>query len=115
MRSPFPTVQVLVVAWKRAWSSGTSYKWTPENPAMGQCSVTCLVVQDLFGGQIVTTQVPGGTHFYNRIDGQRIDLTVSQFQQSITFDDHPASRAEALRDAGLEQYFLLRQRLGPNR
>ena len=110
---PFcPNLQDLAVALKDAWSSGTSSKWTPENPAKGQCSVTSLVVQDLFGGEILKTQVPGGTHFYNRIGGARLDLTISQFDQSVTFDDALSSRAETLADTSLEQYCLLRLRLG---
>ena len=109
---PFrPSLQDLAVAMEKAWSSGTSTKWTPENPATGQCSVTSLVVQDLFGGDILRTQVPGGTHFYNRIGGARLDLTITQFDHSVTFDDALSSRAEALADTSLEQYFLLRHRL----
>lgn len=108
----FPSLQDLVVALREAWSSGTSTQWTPENPAKGQCSVTSLVVQDLFGGEILKTQVPGGTHFYNSIGGARLDLTISQFDHSVRFDDALSSRAEALADTSLEQYSLLRRRLG---
>lgn len=96
----------------QAWSLDSSSSWTAENPARGQCSVTSLVAQDVFGGDILTTQTPGGTHFYNRIGGARLDLTISQFDQSVTFDDALSSRAEALADTSLEQYFLLRRRLG---
>lgn len=110
-----PSLQDLALALKEAWSSGTSTKWTEQNPASGQCSVTSLVVQDLFGGEILKTHVPGGAHFYNRIDGERLDLTSSQFDQSIPFDDTLSSRAEALADTSLEQYFLLRRRLGADR
>ena len=112
MQPFFPSLQDLAVALKEAWSSGTSSKWTPEDPAKGQCSVTSLVVQDLFGGEILRTQVPDGTHFYNRIGSARLDLTVSQFDHSVTFDDALSSRAEALADTSLEQYLLLRRRLG---
>lgn len=99
------------MAMENAWSSDTSSKWTLENPAKGQCSVTSLVVQDLFGGDILRTQVPGGSRFYNRIGGARLDLTISQFDHSVTFDDALSSRAEALADTSLEQYFLVRRRL----
>lgn len=110
---PFaPSLQDLALALEEAWSSGPSTKWTPDNPAKGQCSVTCLVVQDLFGGEILKTEVPGGTHFYNRIGGARLDMTISQFDHSVTFDNALSSRAEALADTSLEQYCLLRLRLG---
>ena len=36
----------------RSWSIETSSKWTIENPAKGQCGVTALVVQDIYGGEI---------------------------------------------------------------
>ena len=32
---------------------------------------------ELFGGEILKTPLPDGDHFYNRINGQRIDLTAS--------------------------------------
>ncbi len=35
----------------RSWSIETSSKWTTENPAKGQCGVTALVVQDIYGGR----------------------------------------------------------------
>lgn len=61
------------------WSLHTSSKWTSTNPAKGQCGVTSLVVNELFGGDILKTQTPEGWHFYNRIEGQRYDLTETQF------------------------------------
>jgi hypothetical protein len=33
----------------KVWSIESSSKWTPENPAKGQCGVTTLVVNDIFG------------------------------------------------------------------
>lgn len=38
-----------------AWTRGTSFdpeRWTPENPSWGQCAVTALVINDLFGGEL---------------------------------------------------------------
>jgi hypothetical protein len=71
----------------RAWSAETSYDpagWSRDNPAHGQCAVTACVVQDFIGGDIVWTeaQLPDGgriSHFFNRVNGQGIDLTASQF------------------------------------
>jgi hypothetical protein len=37
-------------------------------PCEGQCNVTSLVVQDLFGGSILKTRTRAGTLFYNLID-----------------------------------------------
>ena len=89
------TPEIFAEALKAAWSAKSSPSWTIGNPAKGQCSVTSLVAQDIFGGEILTTQTKGGTHFYNVIDGKRHDFTISQFDYTIAFDDTPSSRAAA--------------------
>jgi hypothetical protein len=95
----------------RAWSVETGSQWRRDNPACGQCSVTALVVQDLLGGEILKTKVAGAWHFYNRIDGRRWDLTVSQFSTPIGYDDLPCSRHEALADTSKQKYAILVERL----
>jgi len=97
---------------KDAWSTESSSSWSAQNPAKGQCSVTSLVVHDLFGGEILKTATRGGTHFYNLIDGVRWDLTVSQFDYPIPFEDRPSSRDEAMSDTSPGQYQALRRKVG---
>jgi hypothetical protein len=70
-----------------------------------------LIVQDRFGGEILSTRTSGGTHFYNSIDGVRWDLTASQFSEPIPYDDRPSSRQAALADTSPEKYALLQERL----
>ena len=96
----------------RAWSLRTSSKWSVDNPACGQCSVTALAIQQLHGGEILKTTTAEGPHFYNRIDGQRYDFTASQFASAISYEDQPSSIAEALADTSPEQLRLLLERLG---
>jgi hypothetical protein len=93
---------------RHAWSMETSRHWSADNPAAGQCGVTALVVQDKFGGDILKTGVNGAWHFYNRIDGRRVDFTMSQFDSPILYDDLPSSRDEALADCSPQQYALLK-------
>src|SRR5947207_1939367 len=67
------------------WCADTSADpahWSPTNPSWGQCAVTALIVQDLFGGDLLRCSVsPGGSHYLNRTEsGQEIDLTRSQFK-----------------------------------
>lgn len=112
MSKQFGSTDAFGEALKTAWSIRSSNSWTAANPAKGQCSVTSLVAQDLFGGDIVTTRTKGGTHFYNVIDGQRYDFTISQFDYEIAFDDTPSGRAEAFTDTSEQQYTALRQALG---
>jgi hypothetical protein len=97
------------------WSQETGGKWLAANPARGQCSVTALVVQDLLGGDILKTDIDGAWHFYNRIAGRRWDLTISQFDRPIGYDDLPSSRDEALSDTSPKCYELLRRRVRQSR
>lgn len=90
-----------------AWSIETSSQWRSDNPARGQCAVTALVVQDLIGGDILKTEVNGTWHFYNFIHGRRWDLTISQFEKPIGYEDIRVDRSEALADTSTEQYRLL--------
>ena len=82
-------------ALRKAWSLSTSSLWTADNPAAGQCSVTSLLIRELFGGDLLKTPLPAGDHFYNRIEGRRYHFTANQFDQPIAYKDLPASRADA--------------------
>ena len=73
----------------QAWGLDTSSKWQASNPALGQCSVTALVVQDRLGGEILKTDVNGSWHFYNQLNGKRVDFTMRQFDSPISYDDLP--------------------------
>ncbi len=94
-----------------AWSLQSSTKWRADNPACGQCSVTSLVVQDVFGGILLKTRVGPYWHFYNEIDGERYDLTLSQFADPVIYEDVETNRAEAFCDTTQAQYRALRRAL----
>jgi hypothetical protein len=98
----------VAAALRRAWSSRTSGMWTAANPARGQCNVTALLVEELFGGEILKTPLPEGDHFYNRIDGRRIDLTASQFEAPIAYADLRSNRQEALSGTTSAKYEALK-------
>lgn len=71
----------------KAWNRDTSYCsviWHEKNPALGQCAVTALVVNDYLGGEIVWSEaiLPNGekiSHYFNFINGREVDLTRAQF------------------------------------
>lgn len=92
---------------QQCWSRETATTYMPDNPALGQCSVTALVAQDHLGGTLLKTRVGDAWHFYNLISDQRHDFTASQFAEPIGYDDLPSSREEALRDTSLAQYECL--------
>ena len=82
----------------KSWSIKTSSKWTIENPAKGQCGVTALVAQDIYGGEIKKTKVREVWHFYNCIAGQRFDFTETQFNERLNYLDAESNREEAFAD-----------------
>lgn len=98
----------LQAALEKAWSAETSSRWLPANPARGQCSVTALVVEDIVGGEIAKTGVDGAWHFYNLVDGKRVDFTQSQFLEPPPYTDTLSNREDAFTDTSLSQYRILR-------
>ncbi|MEV4537169.1 hypothetical protein AB0J82_25660 [Asanoa sp. NPDC049518] len=92
--------------------------WHPGNPAWGHCDVTALVLNDLFGGDIVLGDVHldgerHGYHWWNRLPGGlELDLTFEQFQDGQTVSApriirRPPGRPERRAAA----YDLFRQRV----
>lgn len=80
----FELKQLLNLSWKyETCSPRLKGKWNKENPALGQCAITSLIVNDFFGGQIMRCMTSSGSHYYNLIDDNIIDLTVEQFLDEI--------------------------------
>src|SRR3989338_7379209 len=87
----------LFAAVKKAWSQETSAdraRWTPDNPAWGQCAVTALVVQDFLEGSLKQADLSTSrhprvasmrSHYFNHVpiesngSSRDIDFTVNQF------------------------------------
>lgn len=114
---------------RKAWCLKTRSRnikgpWTPGRPADGQCAVTALVVQDLFGGRIIKVAAVlgdwSGAHYLNVLpDNTIVDLTKSQFLKGTSYVgwddfarwkmlDSPQAVAAGVR----RRYQLLRKRLG---
>jgi len=74
-------------AFGKSWSRETSYprtkdQWSKANPSFGQCAVTSLIINDLYGGKIVYNK--DYHHYWNVLDnGAVIDLTKDQFGKDI--------------------------------
>lgn len=81
------TLDELGVLVRDGWAAATSSdpeRWSPENPAWGQCAVTALLVQDLVGGELLRANVKGTSHYWNRDwKGTEIDLTREQFGSNV--------------------------------
>jgi hypothetical protein len=60
-------------------------------------SVISMLIRDVFGGEILKTPNKNGWHFYNRINGVRIDFSGTKnekFIDDIKFKDIPATSDE---------------------
>jgi hypothetical protein len=63
----------------------------------GHDSIISLLIHDIFGGDILKTHCRKRWHFYNRIEGERVDFTGSEVEKSPemeNFEDIPATPDE---------------------
>ena len=90
------------------WSPQTAIQWRPDNPALGQCNVTALLVNELFGGRILKTRHRESRHYYNEIRGRRYDFTDSQFTSPVEYADVYSTRAEVERGITRDEMTTLR-------
>lgn len=105
-----------------AWGKDTAYRrdaetWTKENPAKGQCAITALVVNDYFGGKIISGESTDGiVHFWNRVFGIKIDLTERQFKEKKKFKNLKLwDRNELLASGDVQnRYDILKRRVVKN-
>ena len=75
---------LLLMSWdKETCSPSLKDEWGEDNPYIGQCAITALIVNDFYGGKIMRCMSSTGSHYYNLIDGRIVDLTVSQFLGEI--------------------------------
>ena len=93
-------------------------RWSPANPARGQCGPTALVVNDLLGGELCVAEVrlrdgaQRGFHWWNRLAGVDIDLTLEQFEaDELVQEPRVLSRPAGPLRRGETQYLLLRSRV----
>lgn len=67
------------------------------NPAGSQDRVISMLIHDIYGGEILKTHNKKGWHFYNRIDGERVDFSSSKsgkLSANRFFEDLPSSADE---------------------
>jgi hypothetical protein len=68
--------------------------WVPNNPLWGHCAVVALVVQDIFGGELLRASLEKypefahmRSHYFNRLpDGTEVDFTKPQFGDKYPTD-----------------------------
>lgn len=81
---------------KNAWcrescSPSLRENWPNGNIAKGQCFVTAMAVNEVFGGDVFELRITEKEiHYYNVIDGEIVDLSSEQFDEPITVDFYRA-------------------------
>jgi hypothetical protein len=90
--------KIVQKALDQIWSMDKYLGSLPDKTSDSLSSVTSRLVYDSFGGEILKTHLKKGWHFYNRIDGERIDFTIPEKRKSsldIPFEDIPSNPDEA--------------------
>ena len=84
-------------ALRKSLSSESNRKSEPKFGTGGQDGLISLLIHDVFGGDILKTHINKYWHFYNRIEGERVDFTREKPQNSIgilKFEDVPSTPDE---------------------
>ena len=106
-----------------SWGVDTTFATTdylaraPLRPSRGQCGASALLVFDLLGGELLeadlaTDGVVEGVHYWNRLDGEYVDLTGDQFMADESlFPPHVIIRPTLpVPPKACAAYLLLRRR-----
>ena len=85
IRTPRDLYRALPHCWSaETCASRMRHHWSPENPSLGQCSITAFIAQDIFGGKVYGVPLPTGFfHCYNQVGDCVFDLTSEQFGDQV--------------------------------
>ena len=101
------SIRIVQTALKRTWESNKNQGWVHTNPKDNKSSLISQLIYDIFGGEILKTHKKRNWHFYNRINGERIDFSTSERKRlsyGNHFEDIPASIDEINNYFEQEQY-----------
>ena len=90
--------------------------WSLENQTLGHCAITALVLNDFLGGKIMRCESESGSHYYNLINDEIVDLTVFQFNTIPNYKKGEERTREYLlsNDDTKKRYKLLLERVKNN-
>lgn len=110
--------EILLNVWDdKTVSPGCLPVYNNENdPSKGQCTITAMLVQDIFGGTIRRIHVGMGTHSLNEINGELYDLASDQFKVMnipLNYEENEIADREKLNedDNVYKRYLLLREKV----
>lgn len=110
--------QLIRSCWRSTTCDETDVaRWSPEHPAIGQCTSTTYVLNDLLGGRLLGAEVTApdgsgrGYHYWNLLDcGLEVDLTLEQFTDGeVVGVPLVMERISPTPDPGAERYLELRR------
>ena len=83
-------------------------EWSSENKTCGACTITCLLVQDIFGGEIYGVYVDGNVHCFSKVGDMIFDLTSEQFKdKKLNYTlEYPQSRELHLSNPDKKERYL---------
>lgn len=86
--------------------------WNENNRCFGMCTITSLIINDYFGGDICKIYVDGISHYFNLIENNIVDLTKDQFNREMDYKDYKImDREKILTDDTKNRYVTLKARL----
>lgn len=110
--------EILLNVWDdKTVSLGCLPVYNNENdPSKGQCTITAMLVQDIFGGTIRRIHVGTGTHSLNEINGEFYDLASDQFKVMnipLNYEENEIADREKLNEDNnvYKRYLLLREKV----
>ena len=112
------TLELLQKYLYKVYSKDTCYlscrnEWNDDNPTLGHCAIVSLLVNDYFGGEIYKIKVDEVNHYFNIIGDDIVDLTSSQFNKEIDYNNKIKKNIKELLDDKdtLLRYNMLKMRL----
>ena len=88
---------IVYEALKKSLSSDSDRNFKTMSTTSGQDGLISLLIHDVFGGDILKTHTNKYWHFYNRIEGERVDFTEEKSQDEnliSKFEDIPSTPDE---------------------
>lgn len=100
---------VVYEALKRSETPELDSRLYPSLKISGQDRLVSLLIHDVFGGEILKTHKNKSWHFYNRIDGERVDFTkTGKPVKKNDFEDIPSNPDEIFFDQDDYSTFFMR-------
>jgi len=105
--------KIVLKALQQTWALEGNPGCNTNKTVDDQSSATSRLIYDIFGGEILKTQYKESWHFYNLIDGERIDFSLSEINKSLLekqLEDHLSTPEETHHYFSQEDYLTFYMR-----